>query len=401
MKFKILPAILLLTLLSVSAQELHYVFKDITPKDIRVGADRVEVYLTHLKNKKVAVCANHTSLIGNTHLVDSLISMNVNVVKIFCPEHGFRGEGEAGEKIKSSIDKKTGLPIVSLYGTHRKPDSNDLDGVNLIIFDIQDVGARFYTYISTLQYIMEAAAERNITVMVLDRPNPNGYWVDGPVLKKEYTSFVGMAPIPVVHGMTVGEYAKMINGEKWLNSEKSCLLQVVPVQGYHHTFRYQLPVSPSPNLNSMTAIYLYPTLCFFEGTPVSIGRGTDKPFRIVGYPNSSIGDYTFTPKDIRGIATNVPNKNKKCTGFDLSTLGDMVMKNNNFVNIDLIMEMYNHYPDKHTFFTPFFDKLAGTDQLRKQIIEGKSAEEIRASWQDDIIAFKKIRKKYLLYGDFE
>ncbi len=385
----------------MQAQEFHYVLKDVTHKSVRTGADRTEFYIPLLKNKRVAVCANHTSTIGNINLVDSLIALKVSVVKIFCPEHGFRGEAEAGKKVNNSIDKKTGLPIVSLYGEHRKPDSNDLKGVDLIIFDIQDVGARFYTYISTLHYLMEAASENNVVVMVLDRPNPNGYWVDGPVLKKEFASFIGMDPVPMVHGMTVGEYAKMLNGEKWLPNEKQCLLQVITMQGYHHTFRYQLPTPPSPNLSSMTAIYLYPTLCLFEGTPLSIGRGTDKPFCVVGYPDCPIGNYYFKPKNIPHVATDVPFKNKKCTGYDLMTLGNVIMKNKNFINIDLIIEMYTNYPDKNAFFTPFFDKLAGSDTLRKQIIEGKTAEEIRESWQEELKTFKQIRKKYLLYGDFE
>lgn len=400
---KIISTIVLFFALTINgfSQEFHFVFKDVTHKNIRTGADRTEVYLTLLKNKRVAVCANHTSTIGDIHLVDSLLGLKANVVKLFCPEHGFRGEAEAGKKVDHSIDKKTGLPIVSLYGSHKKPDKNDLRDIDIIIFDIQDVGARFYTYISTLFYIMEAAAENNVAVMILDRPNPNGYWVDGPVLKKEFASFVGMNPVPIAHGMTIGEYAKMINGEKWLANGKQCLLQVISMQGYHHTFRYQLPVNPSPNLSSMTAIYLYPTLCLFEGTPMSIGRGTDKPFYVIGYPDFPIGNYTFTPRNIPHIATNVPCQGKKCTGFDLTTLGNVIMKNKNFINIDLLIETYKNFPEKDSFFTPFFDKLAGTDSVRKQIIEGKTAEEIQKSWEDDLIAFKKIRKKYLLYGDFE
>lgn len=382
-------------------QELHYVFQDITRKNLRMGADKIDVYFPFIQNKRVAVCANHTTTIGDIHLVDSLLSLKINIVKIFCPEHGFRGEAEAGKKVNNSIDKKTGIPIVSLYGSHKKPDSNDLANVDVILFDIQDVGARFYTYISTMHYIMEAAAENKVVVIVLDRPNPNGYWVDGPVLKKEFASFVGMHPVPIVHGMTIGEYAKMINGEKWLANAQKCLLQVITMQGYHHSFRYQLPINPSPNLSSMTAIYLYPTLCLFEGTPLSIGRGTDKPFCLLGYPDLPIGTYQFTPKSIPNVATNVPCQNKKCNGFDLTDLGNIIMKNRNFINIDILIEMYRNFPDKDAFFTPFFDKLAGTDALRKQIIEGKTAKEIQQSWEEDIIAFKKIRKKYLLYGDFE
>ncbi len=385
----------------VYSQDFHYVFQDITRKDVRMGADRIDIYMPFIKNKKIAVCANHTSIIGDKHLVDSLLSLKITITKIFTPEHGFRGEAEAGKKVNNSIDKKTGIPIISLYGSHKKPDSNDLKDVDIILFDIQDVGARFYTYISTMHYIMEAAAENNIAVIILDRPNPNGYWVDGPVLKKEFTSFVGMHPVPIVHGMTIGEYAKMINKEKWLANGKECVLQIITMQGYHHTFRYQLPINPSPNLSTMTAIYLYPTLCLFEGTPLSIGRGTDKPFRLLGYPDLPIGNYQFTPKSIANVATNVPCQNKKCNGFDLTDLGNIIMKNKNFINIDILIEMYLNFPDKNLFFTPFFDKLAGTDALRKQIVEGKTVDEIKKSWEEDIIAFKKIRKKYLLYGDFE
>ncbi len=400
---KILSGVLIALFLHLTAypQELHYVFKDATHKEIRMGADRTEIYIPLLKNKRVALCANHTTTLGNQHLVDSLLALNVNVVKLFSPEHGFRGDAEAGKKVNHSIDKKSGLPIISLYGDHKKPDSNDLRDIDIVIFDIQDVGARFYTYISTMFYIMDAAAENNIVVMILDRPNPNGYWVDGPILQKEYASFVGMHPVPIAHGMTIGEYAKMINGEKWLTDGRKCLLQVISMQAYHHTFRYQLPINPSPNLSSMTAIYLYPTLCLFEGTPISVGRGTDKPFCVIGHPDISIGNYTFTPKNIPKVASNVPCRNQKCNGFDLTTLGNVIMKNKNFINIDLIIEFYNNFPDKNAFFTPFFDKLAGTDSIRKQIIEGKTADEIRKSWEDDLLAFKKIRKKYLLYGDFE
>ncbi|MFA5639843.1 MAG: DUF1343 domain-containing protein [Bacteroidales bacterium] len=401
MKRIYIVSLLLAISLQAYTQEIYYVFQDITSKNIKTGAERIELYLPYIKHKKVAVCTNHTGMIGSKHLVDSLLSLYIEITKIFSPEHGFRGEAEAGKRVNHSVDKQTGIPIVSLYGQHKKPDSNDLKNVNIILFDIQDVGARFYTYISTLHYIMEAAAEHNIPVIVLDRPNPNGYWVDGPVLEKKHTSFVGMHPVPIVHGMTIGEYAKMINGEQWLADGKKCLLQVVPMKGYHHTFRYQLPIHPSPNLSSMTAIYLYPTLCLLEGTPLSIGRGTDKPFCIVGYPNLPIGNYTFTPKDIPNVATNVPCKNKKCTGYDLTTLGNMIMKNKNFINVDIIIELYNNFPDKNNFFTPFFDKLAGSDTLRKQIIAGKSAEEIRESWKEELNQFKLIRKKYLLYGDFE
>ena len=383
------------------AQKYDFVFQDIYPKDIEVGAERTHAYFSLLQGKRIALCANHTSLVGETHLLDTLLSSGITVVKVFTPEHGFRGQSEAGEKVNSSIDEKTKTPIVSLYGNNKKPTPEQMQGIDIVVFDIQDVGARFYTYISTLHYIMEAAAENKVKVLVLDRPNPNGYWVDGPVLDTTLRSFVGMHPVPIAHGMTVGEYAKMINGEGWLAGKKRCELAVVAAFGYAHLFRYQLPVNPSPNLSSMDAIYLYPTLCLFEGTPMSIGRGTDKPFVLLGHPDFLVGNITFTPKNIPGIATNPPCVGKQCSGFDLTNMASIIMKNNNFINVNLLIEAYREFPQKDKFFTSFFDKLAGTKTLREQIIAGKTAEEIRQSWQNDLDAFKQIRKKYLLYPDFE
>ena len=390
-----------LSILLCKSQEYRFVFQDIYPKDIEVGAERTNAYLPILQGKKIALCANHSSMVGQTHLLDTLLSLGIDVVKVFTPEHGFRGHNEAGEKVNNSVDAKTKTPIVSLYGANKKPTPEQLKGIEIVVFDIQDVGARFYTYISTLHYIMEAAAENKVKVLVLDRPNPNGFWVDGPVLDTAYRSFVGMHPVPIAHGMTVGEFAKMINGEGWLAKNKRCELAVVAVFGYTHFFRYQLPIHPSPNLSSMEAIYLYPSLCLFEGTPMSIGRGTDKPFRLLGYPDFPEGTITFTPKNIPGIATNPPCLGKQCSGFDLSDMGLIIMKNNNFININLIIEAYKLFPQKDKFFTPLFDKLAGTKKLREQIIAGKTAEEIQQSWQKDLDAFKQIRKKYLLYPDFE
>ena len=381
----------------------HYriVLRDVTDKEIRVGAARLNVYLPFLQGKKVAVCANHTALVGSTHLVDTLHSLGVDLVKIFAPEHGFRGEAEAGATVSNGMDSRTGIPIVSLYGKHKKPTAEDLKGVEIVVFDIQDVGARFYTYISTLHYLMEAAAENNVKVLVLDRPNPNGFWVDGPVLDRKYASFVGMDPIPVVHGMTVGEYALMLNGEKWLSNGVQCDLKIVNVERYDHALRYQLPVAPSPNLPTMEAVYLYPTLCLFEGTPLSVGRGTDKPFRLLGYPGCPGATTRFTPKSIPGTAAHPPFENQACDGFDLSDFSVKVLKNKPFMHIDLLVEMYRNYPDSSRFFLPVFTKLAGTEQLQRQITTGCSAETIRESWQDELKAFKKIRKKYLLYPDFE
>ena len=381
----------------------HYriVLRDVTDNELRVGAARIPVYLPFLQGKKVAVCANHTALVGGTHLVDTLHRLGVDLVKIFAPEHGFRGEAEAGATVSNGVDSRTGIPIVSLYGKHKKPTAEDLKGVEIVVFDIQDVGARFYTYISTLHYLMEAAAENNVKVLVLDRPNPNGFWVDGPVLDRKCASFVGMDPIPVVHGMTVGEYALMLNGEKWLENGVQCDLKIVNVERYDHALRYQLPVAPSPNLPTMEAVYLYPTLCLFEGTPLSVGRGTDKPFRLLGYPGCPEATTRFTPKSIPGTAAHPPFENQACDGFDLSEFSRTVMKNNPFIHLDLLIEMYRNYPDSSRFFLPVFTKLAGTPRLQQQIEEGLSAAEIRASWQEELKAFRKIRKKYLLYPDFE
>ena len=377
------------------------VLRDVTDKEIRTGAARTEIYLPFLQNKKVAVCANHTAYIGKTHLVDSLHHLGVNIVRIFAPEHGFRGQAEAGKSVANDTDVRTGIPIVSLYGSHKKPTVEDMQDIDLVLFDIQDVGARFYTYISTLHYLMEAAAENKVSVMVLDRPNPNGFWIDGPVLDRKYASFVGMDPVPIVHGMTVGEYARMLNGEKWLANGVQCKLKVVNVEHYDHALRYQLPVAPSPNLPDMEAIYLYPTLCLFEGTPLSVGRGTDKPFRLLGYPGFPDGTISFTPQNISGVATHPPFEGKECQGIDLSDFSLTIMKNQPFLHIDLLVEMYRSYPEQQAFFNNFFVKLAGTEQLQQQIAAGLSAEEIRASWQEELQAFKKIRKKYLLYADFE
>lgn len=377
------------------------VLQDVTDKDVRVGAARTNIYLPFIQGKRIAVCANHTSLIGKTHLVDSLHSLGVDIVRVFAPEHGFRGRVEAGKTVTNDTDAKTGIPIVSLYGKHKKPTAEDMKSIDIVLFDIQDVGARFYTYISTLHYVMEAAAEHKVTVMVLDRPNPNGFWVDGPVLDPKFASFVGMHPVPVVHGMTVGEYALMINGEKWLKDGMQCDLKIVNVERYDHALRYQLPVAPSPNLPSMEAVYLYPSLCLFEGTPLSIGRGTDKPFRLLGYPDCPNGSVQFKPKSLPGVAMHPPFEGKKCKGYDLSEFSLAIMKNQPFLHVELLLEMYKSYPDKGHFFIPMFNKLAGSDQLQQQIKAGMTAEAIRASWKTDLDKFKRLRKKYLLYADFE
>ena len=365
---------------------------------LRTGAECMECYLPELKDKKVALCGNQTSVVGKTHLVDTLLARKVNLVKLFCPEHGFRGQAEAGATIASGKDPLTGLPVVSLYGKNKKPTAEQLQNVDILLFDLQDVGCRFYTYISTLHYVMEAAAENGVKVIVLDRPNPNGFYVDGPVLEPQYKSFVGMHPVPVVYGMTIGEYAQMINGEKWLANGVQCDLEVVKMYGYTHQTRYELPVAPSPNLQTAEAIYLYPSLCFFEGANISVGRGTEHPFEMYGAPGMLNGDYRFTPKAIPGVSENPPFKGQECRG-ELLVLGQRWRTAPGGIMLNLLLNAYRDYPDKATFFLKnnFFDKLSGTDQLRKQIIEGKTEEEIRASWQSSLEKFNQIRARYLIY----
>lgn len=363
----------------------------------------MDEYLPLLKGKRVAVCGNHTSMVGNTHLVDTLLSRGVNVTTIFCPEHGFRGDAEAGANIQSSTDSKTGLPIVSLYGKNKKPQPEQVKGLDVIVFDIQDVGCRFYTYISTLHYVMEAAAENGVKVIILDRPNPNGYFVDGPVLEPEYRSFVGMHCVPVVHGMTIGEYGMMVNGEGWLDNGIKCNLTVVKMHDYDHTMRYALPVAPSPNLQTEAAVFLYPSLCFFEGTSLSLGRGTDHPFEMFGAPDLEAGDYHFTPQPIPGVSENPPLKGQDCRGYLLTPVATAHLHSTNCVNVEYLLLAYRNFPNQSKFFLDngFFNKLAGTDKLRKQIEAREEASAIYESWKPGIEAFKKVRAKYLFYPDFE
>jgi uncharacterized protein YbbC (DUF1343 family) len=380
----ILSFVLVLCISQVSAQ--------------RSGAANTEAYFGLLKNRRVAVVANQTSLIDNVHLVDTLLSSGIQVVKIFAPEHGFRGEAGNGDHVNDGIDRKTKLPIVSLYGSHVRPTPEMLENVDVIVFDIQDVGVRFYTFLSTMQEVMEAAALSNKEFIVLDRPNPNGYYVDGPVMTdSNLYSFVGQLPIPVVHGCTLGELAKMINGEKWLTVGKECELTIIPCAQYTHRSYFELPIKPSPNLPNITSIYAYPSLCWFEGTCISIGRGTNLPFQQFGFPNCKVGDTSFTPKEIPGVSSNPPFKNQLCKGIKVS-----FEKRPTQLNLTWLKTMYSNYPNKEKFFISpnFFDKLAGTTKLRKQIEEGVSEEEIRASWQADLDHYKVIRKKYLLYPDF-
>lgn len=366
---------------------------------LRTGAECTERYLPLLEGKRVAVCGNQTSVVAKTHLVDTLLSRKVNVVKLFCPEHGFRGQAEAGATIASGKDPLTGLPVVSLYGKNKKPTAEQLQGVDVVLFDLQDVGCRFYTYISTLHYVMEAAAENGVKVIVLDRPNPNGFYVDGPVLEPQYKSFVGMHPVPIVYGMTIGEYARMINGEKWLANGVQCDLTVIKIEGYTHETRYVLPVAPSPNLQTAEAIYLYPSLCLFEGTNVSVGRGTDQPFEMYGAPGMQSGDYRFTPRAIPGVSENPPFKGQECRGYLLHDIAADNLNNPGRLNLSYLLTAYRNCVDQSSFFLKnnFFDKLAGTDQLRKQLVVGASEEEIRASWEPDLEKFRHIREQYLLY----
>jgi uncharacterized protein YbbC (DUF1343 family) len=379
---------------------ISILFYSTSQAQLRTGAEQLPAYLPLLKGKKIALVVNQTSIIGKKHLVDSLLSLKVSIKTIFAPEHGFRGDHSAGATVNSSIDEKTKLPIISLYGKHKKPTITDLEDVQLVIFDIQDVGARFYTYISTLHYIMEACAEQGKQLIILDRPNPNGHYVDGPVLQPQFKSFVGMHPIPIVHGMTVGEYAHMINGEKWLNKGVQCKLKVIKDAHYSHDTMYQLPVKPSPNLPTMQSIYLYPSVCLFEGTSYSLGRGTDKPFECIGKPGNAIGDYSFTPRSIPGVAEHPPHEGKECKGFLLTSFADNYIKGSGKLYLSWLTEFHKDDPDSAHFFIDFFDTLAGTDQLRKDIAEGKSEGEIRSHWKKDLDHFKQIRKKYLLYPDF-
>lgn len=371
---------------------------DNIPSHIKTGADQPDVYLEVLNHKKVALVANQTSVLSNTktHLADFLLEKQVNLVKIFAPEHGFRGNHSAGAKVADGKDIKTGLPIVSLYGKNKKPSSEQLEGVEIIVFDIQDVGARFYTYISTLHYVMEAAAENGISVVIFDRPNPHGNYVDGPILKPEFSSFVGMHPIPVVHGMTIGEYAQMINGEKWLKEGIQCDLSIVKMKGWTHDTYYSLPIPPSPNLPNDASIMLYPSLCFFEGTPASIGRGTERPFQVVGYPGFTDGEIEFTPVSIPGAAKYPKYENELCGGLDIVKLVN-VEALPHFLTLAFLIDIYQSYPEPDKFFTPFFDKLAGSDQLRLQIERGATEDEIRSSWQPGLKKFQNTRQQYLLY----
>ncbi len=375
---------------------------DSIPEKVIVGAERTGEYLPFLKDKNIALVVNQTSTIGNTHLADSLLSLGISIAKIFAPEHGFRGDADAGEKVVNGVDLKTGISIHSLYGKSRKPSKEDLAGIEVIVFDIQDVGARFYTYISTMSYIMESCAENSIGFIILDRPNPLGFYVDGPVLDEAFQSFVGMHRVPIVHGMTIGEYATMVNSEGWLQGRIPCSLKVVACENYDHGTFYELPIKPSPNLPNMRSIYFYPSICLFEGTEASEGRGTNRQFQVVGSPSFIETEFQFTPVSMPG-AKHPKHENKLCFGFDYSSVPIEELQQRKQIDLEPILSFYRDFPNKEKFFLKnlFFDKLAGNDQLRNQIISGKTENEIRDSWKEKLDQFRAIRKKYLLYPDFE
>jgi len=364
---------------------------------ILTGAEQTSLYLSKLKGKNLALVVNQTSRIGDQHLVDFLLSKRLTIKRIFAPEHGFRGEAGAGELIDNSKDRDTGIPIISVYGKNRKASKEQLAGIDIVIFDIQDVGCRFYTYISTLHYMMEACAENNVTLLILDRPNPNGDYIDGPILQPAFRSFVGMDPIPVVHGCTIGEMAQMINGEKWLANGVKVKLEIIKVANYTHSMKYEPPVKPSPNLPNYLAIRLYPSLCFFEATSVSVGRGTQIPFQVLGYPDPSFGTFSFTPQSLKGMELNPLQKDKKCYGEDFREIREVPK-----LTLSFFSDWLHKFKNKDEFLTSSkgFNQLMGNDTVLKLILEGKGEAEIRKSWEAELADYGAIRQKYLLYPDF-
>ncbi len=372
---------------------------------VLTGADQMNQYLPYLKGKRVALVVNQTSIIGSRPSVDSMLSRGVKIVKIFGPEHGFRGNASNGAKVDNEVDAKTGIPIISLYGKYKKPSAEHLADVDVLIYDIQDVGARFYTYINTLDHVMESCAENNKELMILDRPNPNGYLVDGPILEDHLHSGIGMHRIPITHGLTMGEFAQLINGEGWLPNKANCKLRIIKVANYTHDMPYELPVFPSPNLNTQQSIALYPSLCLFEGTIISQGRGTYMPFTVLGAPAlKGKYDFSFRPVSLKGMSETPLHQDTDCYGLDLRKYDTAKLRKSKQLNLSWLMELYKAYPDKERFFDMTqskqmgnFDKLAGTETLRKQIIAGTSEADIRQSWEPGLSAFKTLRKKYLLY----
>ena len=364
---------------------------------IETGAEQTGRYLPLLEGRRVGIMTNHTGTVGRTHLVDTLRSLGVDIRVVFAPEHGFRGQADAGESVASYRDRKTGIDVVSVYGSTKRPPDSIMQRLDVLLFDIQDVGLRYYTYLSSMHYLMGACAANGKRLIVLDRPNPNGFYVDGPVLEAKHRSFVGMHPIPVVHGMTLGELARMIDGEGWLRDGLRCKLTVIPCRGYTHRSRYRLPTAPSPNLPNMRAVYLYPSLCFFEGTPISLGRGTDFPFQAYGHPELQ-GDFSFTPRSNAG-AKNPPLKDKLCHGVDLRTSPSDERIWERGVDLGYVIDCYRQLNLGEKFFTPMFDRLTGTDYVRQMILQGAGADRIKARWADDVERFKQTRKPYLLYEE--
>jgi len=366
---------------------------------IRCGAERTEAYFPLLKHKEIAIVANPASMIGKVHLVDSLYRAGIKIGVIFSPEHGFRKFSEAGQSINNTADSATNIPILSLYGKKNKPVKTDFSDIDMVVFDLQDVGVRFYTYLSTLTYVMEACAENNVPMLLLDRPNPNGFYIDGPVLEEQFSSFAGLYPVPVVYGMTIGEYAQMLNGEGWLKNGVICDLQVIALQNYTHHSHYQLPVNPSPNLRSMNAIYLYPSLCFFEGTKISVGRGTGFPFEIFGHPGMVAFSYAFVPESIKGTGQNPIYNGQTCLGVNLTNFYANHPEMLGRINLSWLIMAFKAMGSKPDFFNDYFYKLAGNPTLRNQILQDLPESEIKQSWQPGLEKFKEIRRKYLIYNE--
>lgn len=388
---KLIISILLLCTLSLQA------FAQ-TDERVITGDEQTSEYFPLLEGKRIAIFSNHTGMIGNKHLLDVLLENQFNVVAIFSPEHGFRGDADAGEHVSSSVDSKTGVPILSLYdGKLGKPSEASMNKFDLLIVDIQDVGLRYYTYYASMCRLMDACAEYGKKMLILDRPNPNGHYVDGPILDMKYKSGVGWLPIPIVHGMTLGELALMVNGEHWLPESRTCDVTVIPCKNYTHQTKYRLPIPPSPNLPNMTSVYLYPSTCYFEATPVSLGRGTDKPFQVYGHPDMKGYSYSFTPRSMPG-AKNPPQLNKLCHGVDLSGMSDEEIWKRG-LDLSYVIDAYRNLNIGDKFFTSFFEKLIGVDYVRRMIEDGKDADEIKACWQDDVKKFKEQRKPYLLYAE--
>lgn len=386
-----------LMIIFVACSSMSESQKEAGKSRIILGAEQLDQYVSQLKGKRVALLVNQTSTIGSVHLVDTLQSLGVDIQKVFAPEHGFRGDHSAGALVSNGIDEKSGLPVVSLYGRNKKPTPQMLENIDVVVFDIQDVGVRFYTYISTMHYVMEACAEQNKKLIILDRPNPNGFYVDGPVLKTEYSSFIGMHPIPIVHGLTVGELALMIEGEAWLKNKVKCNFQIVPCKNYTHDSLYQLPIKPSPNLPNMNSVYLYPYLGLFEGTNVSIGRGTDFPFQVVGRPEFK-GDYLFIPRSIPGVSDHPKHEGKECGGFVVNDVNLPRFFDQPSLNLDWFLLFYaKNTPANGPYFKNFIFKLIGNSTFKDQVIAGLSAQEIKQTWQSDLEEYKAMRKKYLLY----